>query len=136
MKSIIKIVFLSTLLYFVIRDAIANYVSSVICGMPCLINVTSAMLFKTLVLSGFAFLVVALADLAYQRHHHTKSLMMSKEEIKREYKESEGDPHIKGKRKQIVQELATSSEGQAARKGTAVVVNPTHFAVVLAIAPM
>jgi type III secretion protein U len=55
--------------------------------------------------------------------------------VKREYKESEGDPHIKGKRKQIAHEMATSNSGQAARKGSAVVVNPTHFAVVLDYRP-
>lgn len=135
LKSILKIVFLSCLLYIVIREAIGYYVSSVACGMPCLISVTSSMLFKTLIYSGLAFIIVALADFAYQRHTHTKSLMMTKEEVKREYKESEGDPHIKGKRKQLAQELAMGAGGQAARKGTAVVVNPTHFAVVLDYRP-
>jgi type III secretion protein U len=135
LKSILKIVFLSTLLYFIIHDAIGNYIGSLACGMPCLINVTSAMLFKILNYSGFAFIVVALADFAYQRHTHTKSLMMTKEEVKREYKESEGDPHIKGKRKQLAHELATSNSGTAARKGSAVVVNPTHFAIVIDYRP-
>lgn len=135
LKSVLKITFLSVLLYFVIRDALANYINSLACGMPCLINITSAMLFKTLIYSALAFVVVALADFAYQRHTHTKSLMMTKEEVKREYKESEGDPHIKGKRRQIAQELAMSNAGQAARKGTALVVNPTHFAVVLDYRP-
>jgi type III secretion protein U len=85
--------------------------------------------------AALAFVIVALADLAYQRHAHTKSLMMTKEEVKREYKESEGDPLIKGKRRQLAQELAMSDSGHAARKGTAVVVNPTHFAVVLSYRP-
>lgn len=135
LKSILKIAFLSVLLYFVVREAIVNYIGSLACGMPCLINVTSAMLFKTLMYSGLAFVIVALADFAYQRHSHTKTLMMTKEEVKREYKESEGDPHIKGKRKQLAHELATGAGGQAARKGTAVVVNPTHFAVVIDYRP-
>jgi flagellar biosynthesis protein FlhB len=43
-----------------------------------------------------AFLVVAIADLFYQRHSYTKSLMMT-EEVKREYEESEGDPRIKAR---------------------------------------
>ena len=83
--------------------------------MPCLNVVTSEMMIKTLTYSAFAFGIVALADFAYQRRSHTKSLMMSKDEIKREYKESEGDPHIKGKRKQIAQELASSDSGQRAQ---------------------
>jgi type III secretion protein U len=135
LKSILKIVFLSVLLFFVIRDAIGPFFVSVSCGLICLGNVTSAMLFQTLVYSALAFTVVALADFAYQRKSHTKSLMMTKDEVKREYKESEGDPHIKGKRKQLAQELAMGDGGVAARKGTAVVVNPTHFAVVIRYEP-
>ncbi len=131
LKSILKIVLLSVLLYWVLSNAIAPFANSVACGLPCQINLTSAVLLRTLLYSGLAFLVVALADFAYQKHTHTKGLMMSKDEVKREYKESEGDPHIKGKRKQIAQEMAMGDGGQAARKGTAVVVNPTHFAVVL-----
>lgn len=132
LKSIAKIVFLSVLLYYVVRDAIGAYISSLACGMPCLTNITSEMLFKTLTNSALAFLIVALADFAYQKYTYTKGLMMSKEEIKREYKESEGDPHVKGHRRQIAQELAMGGDsGHAAKKGTAVVVNPTHLAVVL-----
>jgi type III secretion protein U len=135
LKSIVKIVFLSVLLYYVVRDAIGNYIYSLACGMPCLVNITSSVLFQTVMYSALAFIIVALADFAYQKHSHTKSLMMTKDEIKREYKESEGDPHIKGHRRQLAQELAMSDSGAAARKGTAVVVNPTHFAVVISYRP-
>jgi type III secretion protein U len=57
--------------------------------------------------------------------------MMTKEEKKREYKENEGDPHIKGYRKRLARELVNSDSGQKARNATAVVVNPTHVAVAL-----
>lgn len=131
LKSILKIVFLSVLLYIVLRGAIGPFMNSLECGIPCIADVTSTILFQTLAYSAAAFIIVAAADFAYQKHSHTKSLMMSKDEVKREYKESEGDPHIKGKRKQLAHELAMSDGGAAARKGTALVVNPTHFAVVL-----
>lgn len=87
-----------------------------------------AMIFKITVGVCFSF---ALIDLVSQRYFHTKSLMMSMDEIKREYKESEGDPMIKGTRKQLARQWA--NEGPAARteEANAVVVNPTHFAVAL-----
>lgn len=135
LKSIVKIVVLSGLLYFIIRNSIGPYVNSLDCGMPCITDITVAAMGQTLIYSAIAFIVVAVADFAYQKRSHTKSLMMTKEEVKREYKESEGDPHIKGKRKQLAQELAMSDGGTAARKGTAVVVNPTHFAVVIDYSP-
>lgn len=135
LKSILKIVVLSVLLYFVVLDSISPYVNSLACGLPCIGQVTVNALWQTIIYSSLAFIVVALADFAYQRHAHTKSLMMTKEDVKREYKESEGDPHIKGKRKQLAQEMAMGDGGFAARKGTAVVVNPTHFAVVIQYEP-
>ena len=135
-KSVLKISILSFLLYFIIRDAISPYMNSLDCGVPCILDITVSALGQTLVYSALAFIVVALADFAYQKHAHTKSLMMTKEEVKREYKESEGDPHIKGKRKQIAQEMAMGDGGFAARKGTAVVVNPTHFAIVIDYSPL
>jgi type III secretion protein U len=56
---------------------------------------------------------------------------MSKDDVKREYKESEGDPLIKSKRKALHQEMVMSGETQAVRKASVVVTNPTHIAVAL-----
>jgi len=131
LKSILKIVILSILLWYVLRAALGPFTVSIGCGLACQINLTATVLFQTLMYSGLAFLIVALADFVYQKRSHIKSLMMSKDEVKREYKESEGDPHIKGHRKQVAYEILTSEGGAAARKGTAVVVNPTHLAIVL-----
>ncbi len=131
LKSIAKIVILSVLLYFVVRESIGAYVASLRCGLTCQIGVMVVALRQIFLYSALAFIVVAAADFMYQRHAFTKSLMMSKEEVKREYKESEGDPHIKSHRRQLSHELIMGDGGETARKGTAVVVNPVHLAVVL-----
>ena len=131
LKSLAKIIFLSTLLYLVVRRAIDPYVASLSCGLPCQISITVAMMERLLLYSALAFVIVAALDFMYQRHSYTKSLMMSKDERKREYKESEGDPHIKRRRKGLARELIMSDSGQKARSATAVVVNPTHVAIVL-----
>jgi type III secretion protein U len=73
----------------------------------------------------------SLVDLVSQRFFHTKSLMMSLDEIKREYKESEGDPLVKGTRKQLAQQWANEEPAARTENANAVVVNPTHFAVAL-----
>ncbi len=129
LKSILKIIFLSILLFIVLRDSIGPYAYSLDCGLSCESAITAVLLQKLFMYSVLAFLIVAVADFFYQKHSHTKSLMMTKDEVKREYKESEGDPHIKGKRKQLAQELIMSDSGGAVRKSTALVVNPTHLAV-------
>ena len=56
---------------------------------------------------------------------------MTKDEVKREYKEMEGDPHIKGKRKQLHQEMLAQNTLSNVRKAKVIVTNPTHFAVAL-----
>jgi type III secretion protein U len=131
LKSVIKIIFLSTLLFFVIQEAIGSYIASLACGLPCQTAITGAVMRQILLYSALAFIIVAALDFMYQRHSYTKSLMMSKEEKKREYKESEGDPHIKGYRKKLARELLASDAGQRARTATAMVVNPTHVAIAL-----
>ena len=85
-------------------------------------------IFKIIVVVCLSF---ALFDLVSQRYFHNKSLMMSMDEIKREYKESEGDPLVKGTRKQLAQEWANEAPAGRTEGANAVVVNPTHFAVAL-----
>lgn len=131
LKSIIKIIFLSVLLYFVLRQAIGAYLSALPCGLPCMSAVTSGILLDIVAYSGIAFTIVAAADFGYQRYSHTKSLKMTKEEVKREYKESEGDPHIKGHRKQIAQEVLMQNAAQSVKSATAAIVNPTHYFVAI-----
>lgn len=77
------------------------------------------------------FCVIAAADYLFQRWQFTRQNMMSKEEVKREYKESEGDPLIKSKRKQLHQEMLSQNTLGNVRKAKVLVTNPTHFAVAL-----
>ena len=74
---------------------------------------------------------LAVADYLYQRHQFIKSLRMSKQEIKDEYKQAEGDPHVKGKIKQM--RMLKSRQRMMARVPDAnvIITNPTHFAVAL-----
>ncbi len=96
--------------------------------------------FMTLLRSVFHTLVVVclclgLVDYGMQLHFHLKGLMMDMEDIKKEYKESEGDPMVKGQRKQLARELSMSGPTAKTEKANAVVVNPTHFAVALLYEP-
>ncbi|GHG63714.1 EscU/YscU/HrcU family type III secretion system export apparatus switch protein [Comamonas sp. JC664] len=75
--------------------------------------------------------VLGIGDYMLARRRHLKDLMMSREELKREYKESEGDPRHKGQRKALHRQLAQGGSARGVQKATAVVVNPTHIAVAL-----
>lgn len=135
LKSTLKIIFLTVLLYYVLNEAIGPFISAVACGMDCIATVTESVTRRIMIISAVAFVIVAVADFYYQRYAHTKSLMMSKEEVKREYKESEGDPLVKGHRKQVAMELVMSDGPAQAKKASALVVNPTHLAVALLYKP-
>ncbi|MCX2865581.1 type III secretion system export apparatus subunit SctU [Paucibacter sp. PLA-PC-4] len=73
--------------------------------------------------------VLAPLDYAIQRHSFIKSQRMSKDEIKREFKSQEGDPQIKGQRRQLAQELAMEPIARSVSRADALIVNPTHYAV-------
>jgi flagellar biosynthesis protein FlhB len=79
-----------------------------------------------------AMFFIALLDLIYQRFQHTKSLRMSKQEVKDEYKQSEGDPVIKQRLRRLRMERARNRMMATVPKADVVITNPTHFAVALA----
>lgn len=82
-------------------------------------------------IAGVLF-VIGIADFLWQRHSTGKKMMMSKQELKDEYKESEGDPHVKGQRKALHRQLIREAGMKNLRSATAVVVNPTHVAAAIA----
>lgn len=86
----------------------------------------------TLVLwTASAFSVLAAIDYVWQRFKYTKDNMMTKDEVKREYKEMEGDPLIKSKRRQLHNEMASQSATRSVARAKVLVTNPTHYAVAL-----
>ncbi|TIX43495.1 MAG: EscU/YscU/HrcU family type III secretion system export apparatus switch protein [Mesorhizobium sp.] len=67
--------------------------------------------------AGLGFLTVAITDFAFQRRQFTKKNMMSKDEAKREYKESNGNPLVRAKRKQLHMELFAKGMTNRSRRG-------------------
>ncbi len=75
--------------------------------------------------------LVAIVDVPLQRYLHKHRLRMSMQEVKREHKENDGDPHVKGKRRQIQREMAQRNSVGRVPAADLVVMNPTHYAVAL-----
>ena len=78
-----------------------------------------------------AVLVIAIADYAYQKYSHLKKLRMTKQEVKDEYKQVEGDPLVKSRIRQVRMERARRRMMDNVPKADVVIVNPTHYAVAL-----
>jgi len=80
---------------------------------------------------GFVLIVLAILDYIYQKYEHEKSLKMSKQDIKDEYKKSEGDPLVKGKIREKQRRMALQRMMAEVPKADVVITNPTHFAVAI-----
>ncbi len=77
------------------------------------------------------FFVFAVIDLIYQRYSYKKSLRMSKQEIKDEFKQTEGNPEVKAKIRQLQREMAKKRMMAEVPKADVVITNPTHYAVAI-----
>jgi type III secretion protein U len=135
LKSIVKTIFLCVLLYVLIKNAVGPLIQAPVCGMPCLQSVLADVMKTLVIYTTVGFIILAAIDYGWTKWKYTKDLMMSMEEVKQEYKESEGDPHVKGHRKQLAHEIAMGDEGHAVKNASVVVTNPTHIAVALRYEP-
>ncbi|MEO1533070.1 MAG: EscU/YscU/HrcU family type III secretion system export apparatus switch protein [Pseudomonadota bacterium] len=88
-------------------------------------------LFQVLAGTLLVAVSVGLADFFWQRHQHEQRLRMSPEEMKREQKETEGDPMLKARRRERAEEIATNRMLEAVPKSAVVITNPTHLAIAL-----
>jgi len=135
LKSILKIAILLYLIF--------NYFRGVVIGFARFLNMdlsqSCAILFDdivTLVLQvTIAFTALAAADYFYQWWDYERQLRMSKQEIKEEYKQTEGDPQVKGKIKEIQRRRAQQRMMQQVPGADVVIRNPTHVAVALRYKP-
>lgn len=130
-KNLIKFTVVFWVLYIAIRGSLRDIIPTA--GMR--LDQTAAlaghlmnnMMFKV----GAVFIVLGAADFMIQKKMFMKKMMMSKEEVKQEYKEQEGDPHVKHMRKHFMHQLMHGSVAQNVPKATAVVANPTHLAIAI-----
>ncbi len=79
--------------------------------------------------------IIAAMDLIYQRAEYNKKMRMSRQEIKDEYKQSEGDPHVKAKLRQLRTERARQRMMQSVPEADVVITNPTHYSIALKYDP-
>jgi len=134
-KNLFKIGILLYMIYDCLLDLIqvsANYLHAELEG-SCihLLEAVFSMLLKV----SLAFLALAVADFFYQWWDYERQMRMSKQEVKEEYKQTEGDPQIKGKIKELQRRMAQSRMMQQVPGSDVVVRNPTHVAVALRYHP-
>lgn len=130
-KSIIKIVVIIWLLYGKVMNTVEYLPLMMDWDLMQATRFVGKEMMGLVITVGIAFGAVAVIDYTYQWWEYEKNIKMTKQEIKDEYKQMEGDPQIKGKRRQKQREYAMSRMMQAVKEADVVVRNPTHFAVAL-----
>jgi flagellar biosynthetic protein FlhB len=131
LKSLVKVALTGLLAWWVLAPHMTQ-LEGLASMDPVTLMVFAADVLRRLVFAVAAFLlVVAGADWFWQRQRFMTRMRMTKEELKEDYKQSEGDPHIKARQKQLRNERARRRMIQAVPEATVVVMNPTHYAVAL-----
>lgn len=135
LKGLLKILIVGLIGYSVHNKYQEGYLLLANESVLGIMSFTFKIIFELTVKVSIALLFMAIADYGYQKWEHEKQLKMSKQEVKDDHKQYEGDPKIKGKIRSIQQKLALSRMMQAVPEATVVVTNPTHIAVALKYEP-
>lgn len=128
-KSFFKIFVISYIVASYLKDEMGNISLFYELTIPQTFAYVAELTYNISIRICIGIFVLAIIDFAFQKYQYEKNLMMSKQEIKEEYKQSEGDPQIKSKIKQKQRELAMRRMMQDVPKADVIITNPTHFAV-------
>lgn len=129
--NIIKVIVIGLTVAWVVNNQLRDTLLSPECGLGCVLDVGLTSFITMIAIVSGIFLPLAVIDYLIQRWLYLAELKMSLEEIKQEFKESEGNPEIKSQRKQLHRELVMSDTKEKVAQSSIVVTNPTHCAVAL-----
>ncbi len=134
-KNLIKIVLLLALLYNLLKKDLTLVARMIDMQTFAAAGQTLQLVFDLVVRVCIAFAVVAFFDYLYQRWDYENNLKMTKQEVKEEFKNTEGNPEIKGRIRRIQRQMAMSRMMQSVPEADVIIRNPTHFAVALKYDP-
>jgi flagellar biosynthetic protein FlhB len=131
LKNLVKLSVGGYVVYVVIRKEIAGLPSLLLLEQAEIVRLSGAMALKA-ILTGFSFFfIISALDYFIARWRHEQSLKMTKTEVKDEYKETEGNPHVKSRIRSLMRDMARRRMMRDVPKATVVITNPVHLAVAL-----
>ncbi len=130
-KNLVKFGVVFWILYSAIKGGLRDIVPTAGMRLDQTATLAARLMSSILFKVGGVFAILGAADYMMQKKMYMKKMMMSKEEVKQEYKEQEGDPHVKHMRKHLFEQLMHGSVARNVPRATAVVANPTHLAVAI-----
>lgn len=135
LKSLLKLIIIGYMAYSTLKDEAAQlfllYDMQLIGALKLFGDIVINMSLKICAV----YLIIGIVDYVYQRHKFNEDLKMTKQEVKDEWKNAEGDPAIKGKQRQRMQEASRRRMMQNVPQADVVITNPTHFAVAVKYDP-
>jgi flagellar biosynthetic protein FlhB len=134
-KSLFKIAVIVYLTYLTIAGEAANYVRFLDLEVGQLFSLSGELILKLGYRIILALLVLSVLDYAFQRWEFEKSLRMSRQEIKEEFKQQEGDPQVRARIRSLQREMSRRRMMDEVPRADVVVTNPTHVAVALRYDP-
>lgn len=130
-KSLVKVAVVCAIAYVSIKNEIPKLVTMLESGFWQSVSFIASMAARLLLTAGFFFLAISIPDYIFQRRQFMESLKMSKQEVKEEYKQMEGDPLVKSRLRQRMRELLSQNMAVNVPKADVVITNPTHFAIAI-----
>ncbi|MEZ2222516.1 flagellar biosynthesis protein FlhB [Rhizobium sp. RCC_161_2] len=130
-KSLAKIVVVGIIMFFVLRGQFFHAIDSLASDPQTIFVRLSTIVQRILTIVLLATAIVGIADVAWSRHHWFDQLKMTKQEIKDEFKQSQGDPIVKSRQRSVARDRARRRMMKQVPRATLVIANPTHFAVAL-----
>jgi flagellar biosynthesis protein FlhB len=131
LKMVVKFAIVFGLAYVSLKSSLHDIVLTARADPLNAGRVAAHMMLGLLFKASLIFLALGAADVLLQKHLHVKSLMMSKYEVQKEFKEDEGDPHMKHLRKHLHEQMLANDIVLKVPEADVVVVNPTHIAVAI-----
>ena len=129
LKSLVKIVFIGGISWLVLRGELDSIPSLIEMSVGQILTYIGTASLKLIFYVALGMIVLAAIDFSYQRWQHTKDLMMSKQEVKDENKQSEGDPQVKGRIRRAQREMAMKRMMKYVPDADVVITNPTTLAI-------
>lgn len=126
-----KLLVVGVVAYVTLKGSAAAIVFALNLGFETMFSLGSALMFDLGMRLGLAMLILALFDFAWQKYKHERDLRMTKEEVKDELRSMEGDPKMKGRRRDVQLQLAMQRLRKDVPTADVIVTNPTHVAVAI-----
>ncbi|MCL2690146.1 MAG: flagellar biosynthesis protein FlhB [Chitinispirillia bacterium] len=134
-KSILKVSIIGYVAYITVKAEYELLVMLADTTLMTIWNFITAATFNIFMRIILVLLIIAVIDYSYQRYEHEKKLKMTKQEVKDENKQMDGDPQVKGRIRSLQREMARRRMMGEVPKATVVVTNPTHIAIALLYDP-